>query len=133
MKKELEVVAALIKKGGKVLLCQRKSDDHYADFWEFPGGVVESGEAYEEAIKREIAEELGLRIKARKLIATFMDEDHTLKIKVYLYGCVRVGGTIVAKDCQAFGFFSFKEMVGLALAPVDIQIAGYLERNRKNV
>ena len=87
MKKELDVVAALIKKDSKILLCQRKSDDFYANLWEFPGGTVEENESYEQAIEREIAEELGIEVKAGRLVGKFYDEDENLKIKVFLFSC----------------------------------------------
>ena len=53
----LNVVAALIKEGNKVLICQRQEDDAFALLWEFPGGKVEGEEALEDAIRREIKEE----------------------------------------------------------------------------
>ena len=74
-KRELDVVAALIKEKGKFLLCQRKEDDHYANLWEFPGGTVEQGEDLAAAIKREINEELDLEIEPNELLTTICDED----------------------------------------------------------
>jgi len=49
-KRELDVVAALIKKDDKFLLCQRKEDDRYANLWEFSGGTVEGVEDLKSAI-----------------------------------------------------------------------------------
>ena len=65
MKQELEVVAALMCKDDKVLLCQRHKSDKYGDLWEFPGGTLEGAETPQEAIEREIEEELGLEVRAR--------------------------------------------------------------------
>jgi 8-oxo-dGTP diphosphatase len=55
------VVAALIMRGGEVLICQRRPDQPMALQWEFPGGKIEAGESAEEALARELDEELGIR------------------------------------------------------------------------
>ena len=54
------VVAALILREEKVLICQRRPDQPMALKWEFPGGKVEEGESAEEALRRELDEELGI-------------------------------------------------------------------------
>jgi len=56
----ITVVAALITRGSKLLVCQRRRDDSYALQWEFPGGKVEPGESLDEALVRELREELGI-------------------------------------------------------------------------
>ncbi|MBP3896072.1 MAG: NUDIX domain-containing protein, partial [Mogibacterium sp.] len=60
--KTINVVAAIIEKDGKIFATQRGYGD-YKDWWEFPGGKVEAGETHEEALKREIKEELNADIK----------------------------------------------------------------------
>lgn len=55
------VVAALIVRGGEVLICQRRPDQPMALQWEFPGGKIEAGESPEQALARELEEELGIR------------------------------------------------------------------------
>jgi 8-oxo-dGTP diphosphatase len=59
-KPELTVVAALILRDAKVLVCQRHRDDTHSLEWEFPGGKVEPGEIPQEALARELREELGV-------------------------------------------------------------------------
>jgi len=54
------VAAALIVRGGEVLICQRRADQPMALQWEFPGGKIEAGESAEEALARELDEELGI-------------------------------------------------------------------------
>jgi 8-oxo-dGTP diphosphatase len=56
----LQVVAAIIEREGKVLICQRKMDQSHALKWEFPGGKVETGETPEDALTRELEEELAI-------------------------------------------------------------------------
>jgi 8-oxo-dGTP diphosphatase len=59
-KTELTVVAALILRDSKVLVCQRRRDDSHALQWEFPGGKVEAGETPQQALIRELREELAV-------------------------------------------------------------------------
>lgn len=127
-KKQLDVVAALIKKGGKILLCQRKVNDHYGGLWEFPGGCVEEKESREEAIEREIKEEAGLKVKAKRFLQEFYDEDPDLIINVYLFECVMAAGKALPLECKDLGFFSFKEAGKLNLAPVDRKVFNYLAK-----
>ena len=70
-KPDLMVVAALILRDSKILVCQRRRDDSHALEWEFPGGKVEAGEKPQEALIRELREELGIEAKiGRELFRT---------------------------------------------------------------
>ncbi len=62
----LTVVAALILRDSKVLVCQRRRDDTHALQWEFPGGKVEPGEIPQAALARELREELGIEAKVTR-------------------------------------------------------------------
>ena len=58
------VVAAVIRRGSRVLLCRRPLHKRHGGLWEFPGGKVDPGETPEEALRRELDEELGLALEA---------------------------------------------------------------------
>ncbi len=60
--KAIEVAAALIFRGGKLLITQRHAGVHLGGLWEFPGGKREPGETFEQCLAREIREELGVEI-----------------------------------------------------------------------
>ena len=60
----IRVLAAVIRRNGRVLICKRPSHKRHADLWEFPGGKVEAGETDLEAARRELDEELALRVTA---------------------------------------------------------------------
>jgi 8-oxo-dGTP diphosphatase len=65
----LPVTAALIRRGGRVLIAQRRAGDHQALLWEFPGGKIGFGERPEDALVREIEEELAYRIRVDSLFS----------------------------------------------------------------
>lgn len=62
------VAAGVLIEGGRVLLTQRRSGTHLAGAWEFPGGKVDPGEDPREALRRELAEELGIDARAGEIL-----------------------------------------------------------------
>ncbi len=58
----IRVIASVIRRNGCVLLCKRPAHKRHGDLWEFPGGKVEAGESDLEAARRELAEELNVRV-----------------------------------------------------------------------
>ena len=65
----IKIVAAVIEREGRLLICQRRKDDSLALKWEFPGGKVEAGETTEAALARELREELGATLRKSREIA----------------------------------------------------------------
>lgn len=122
----VDVVGALIKDKGRYLICQRLKDDHFGSMWEFPGGRVEEGESKEEALKREIAEELGVEIKIGDFVSVFEDEIPSLKIIVHFYRASILRGEIQRIECQDFKWLSPEDAAKLNLAPVDRKILDFL-------
>ncbi len=83
--KSLEVVCAVIlNSDGKLLACKRNSSAALPGKWEFPGGKVESGESKEEALEREILEELEVSISILKPLTSVMHHYSELDIKIHL-------------------------------------------------
>jgi len=64
--KAIEVVAGLLVRNGRVLICQRSATSKFPFKWEFPGGKVETGENYLEALRRELREELAIEVEESK-------------------------------------------------------------------
>jgi len=123
-----DVVGALIEENGKILVCQRMENDRFGSQWEFPGGKVEKGEVKEEALKRELKEELGVEIKVGDFINSFEDEIPVMKIHVYLYRCFILNGSLRCIECQDIKWVGLDELKMLDLAPADKKIAAYLKR-----
>lgn len=120
------VAAALIDRSGRLLLQQRPVGKHHGGLWEFPGGKVEQGETFENALIREIEEELGLSLDESgiSLIATARQgaEAAHAELVLFLYTASRWAGQEQGHDGQEWGWFSFDQAAELPLAPLDRQL-----------
>ena len=97
-KKHFEVVAAVIKKDNKVFCCQRANKGECALKWEFPGGKIEPGETNEEALIREIKEELSCLIKINNFITTVHHEYNTFSLTMHVYLCELIEGEPILSE-----------------------------------
>ncbi|MEE8440546.1 MAG: (deoxy)nucleoside triphosphate pyrophosphohydrolase [Spirochaetia bacterium] len=123
------VVAAVIVQGGKVLIAQRAAGSRFAGLWEFPGGKVEHGETREEALRREIREELGVDISVRPeppLETVEWDYDHARVLLVALRADI-VHGTPLPLDHAAIRWIAAEDLTDLQLLPADRRIAARLQ------
>ena len=87
----IEVVAALVKRDGRFMICQRPENKSRALLWEFPGGKVEAGETKEAALARECREELAIELKVGKMFAdsTFVYPDISVHLTLFEAEIVR--------------------------------------------
>jgi 8-oxo-dGTP diphosphatase len=88
-KKQIEVVAAIIEHNGETLCVQRGESklDYISHKWEFPGGKIETGETAEQALRREIQEELKIAIEVRELVLTTDHEYPDFHIRIHGFRC----------------------------------------------
>lgn len=84
--KTIEVVAAIIRKGDKIFATQRGYGD-WKDYWEYPGGKVEKGETPEQALVREIREELDTEIRVDKFLCTIDWDYPAFHLTMHCYIC----------------------------------------------
>lgn len=123
MKKTIKVVAAIIENENRQILCALRSPEmSLPNFWEFPGGKVESDESLFEAIEREIQEELNCKVKAGDL---FDENTHEYeKVIVNLIGikCKLVDGIPVAREHSKLIYLNKENLSSLVWAPADIPI-----------
>ena len=92
MQKITEVVAALIWRGDKFLICQRPADKARGLLWEFVGGKVEDGESKEDALKRECREELNIEIEAGGIFAEVTHGYSDITVHLTLFNAVILRG-----------------------------------------
>ena len=88
----IDVVAAIIRKDGEILITQRLDNVHLARFWEFPGGKVEFGESFEVALQREIQEELGIKIRVNDEFLTIDYDYPTKSVRLHFFNCTVLQG-----------------------------------------
>lgn len=101
--KAINIAIAIIQNNnGEVLVAQRPKNKDFSGYWEFPGGKIESGETAEQAIIREVYEELGIQARpSRKLISfSHLYPNKRLQFEVWL--CAHMMGKIEAKEGQGF-------------------------------
>lgn len=116
--KTINVVAAVIKADGKIFATQRG----YGDFkggWEFPGGKVETGETPEEALRREIYEELDTEIAVGDLIDIVEYDYPDFHLSMKCYWCGIVSGDLVLKEHEAARWLTQDELEEVEWLPAD--------------
>lgn len=120
----VEVVAAVIRRAdGRILLAQRLPCGPHGGLWEFPGGKVEPGESPEEALSREILEELGLEIRVgRRLICVEHAYPHVL-IRLTAYRCCALCGAPRPIHCQDFAWLPPERLLSLPMPEADVPVA----------
>jgi len=115
--KKVMVVAAVIQREGKWLLCQRPTGKNFAGTWEFPGGKMEEGESAVEALRRELREELGLEVVAAgPPLATIQEDDGALEI---IFVPIQVQGVPRLFEHSAIKWANWAEVLEASMPPLD--------------
>ena len=123
----IEVVGACFSEGSKVLLAQRGDGHSLAGKWEFPGGKVEKGETKQQALIREIKEELDADISVSDEVETTLNYNpsKTALIRLTVFKAAVVSGELKAKEHKQLKMFEIADLEGMIddLCPNDIKIA----------
>ena len=120
------VVAAIIKKDNLYLIVQRNKHKYLGLKWEFPGGKVESGEKFEEALLREIDEELSIVINVYEKIAEEKYKDKNINIILHYFLCSHKSGTIKLNEHEDFVWIEKKDFAKYDFAEGDGNILSQL-------
>ena len=129
MKKHIHVAAALLFNNGKIFATKR-GDSPYpyvAHKYEFPGGKIEEGERAEDAVKRELREELDLEVSVGGLYASHTFEYPDFIITLYVYECDALSD-FVLKEHEGFAWIAPADLKEEEWAPADADILGSLKR-----
>lgn len=125
--KTIEVVAAIIKRGSEICIARRGYGD-FKDMWEFPGGKIEPGETREEALIREIKEELELDIKISKYVTT-IDYDYTnFHLTMHCFLCEVCGGKLHLNAHNEVRWVPLDELFKLNWVPADVFVVESLKK-----
>lgn len=131
MKKMIEVVAAVFNDGNKYFCAQRKDKGELAKKWEFPGGKIEVNETHQEALVREIKEELSAGIKVGDFITTVVHEYNTFILTMHAYSCQIVSGELIISEHLDSKWLSLDEMKHYDFAAADLPIIEKLKAIKK--
>lgn len=117
--KQIEVVSAIIHdEQGRVFATQRGYGD-YKDGWEFPGGKMEPGETAEEALKREIWEELETRIEVERLVQTVEYDYPQFHLTMHCFLCHIESGSLTLKEHEAAKWLTLQDIDSVDWLPAD--------------
>lgn len=126
----IPVVAAVIRRGDRFLVCRRPAHKRHGGLWEFPGGKVHDGETLEEAVDRELREELGMSARTVSPTARFQSRDPASPFLI-LFVDVEATGDPMPLEHEELGWFTIEEFRALELAPSDRRFAEEGFRGRR--
>ena len=127
-KRELFVVAGAIIKDGKVFAAQRGASGKTAFKWEFPGGKINPGETPEQALARELVEELSINVKVHELIYSVVDEYEDVILHIDTYKCSLLSGEPTLSEHINMAWSDKNELDKLNFSPADAPV---LEKIKK--
>ncbi|MBR2368482.1 MAG: (deoxy)nucleoside triphosphate pyrophosphohydrolase [Alistipes sp.] len=124
--KVIEVVAAIIQRDGAYFATQRGYGE-FEGMWEFPGGKIEPGESSEDALKREIQEELGIDITIDKFLCTTEYDYPSFHLTMHCYLCSIASGEIELREHKSALWLTSDRLKDVAWLPADKDVIDKLK------
>ena len=125
--KQIEVVAAIIHDGHGRIFATQRGYGEWKDYWEFPGGKMEPGETPEEALRREIWEELETRIAVERLVETVEWDYPAFHLTMHCYLCHVESGHLELKEHEAARWLTNAELESVEWLPADWELIKTLQ------
>ena len=123
MMKQIEVVAAIIRKDSRLFATQRGYGE-WKDWWEFPGGKIEDGETPEEALVREIREELSTEISVDEFLCTVEYDYPKFRLTMHCYFCSLLTEALHLNEHEAAKWLGMDELDSVRWLPADEIVIG---------
>ena len=106
---------------GKILIAQRNLQKNFGGMWEFPGGKQEANESPEDALIRELKEELSIDVEVLQSFSPYDYRDESIEVSFYPIKCKIIGGMIVNNEHEEVKFISIDEISNFGFAPPDYE------------
>jgi 8-oxo-dGTP diphosphatase len=126
--KQIKVVAAIIHDGENRILATQRGYGEWKGWWEFPGGKVESDETHEDALIREIKEELSANIRVEKILNTVEYDYPTFHLSMCCYLCTLQSATLNLNEHIDARWVTESEIDCIRWLPADIEVVNELKR-----
>jgi mutator protein MutT len=116
------VAAGLIFHDGRLLITQRRPQDHLGGLWEFPGGKREPGETFEQCLARELREELGVEVEVGALLEEITHHYPDKSVHLRFHRCRLQSGDPRPLGCHALVWVTAAELAGYAFPAADARL-----------
>ena len=120
--KRIEVAAAIIHDDQGRIFCTQRGYGEWKDYWEFPGGKIEPAETPQQALMREIREELETQIKIEKYVTTVEYDYPTFHLTMHCYLCTLAGPSPTLKEHEAARWLAKDQLRSVNWLPADLSI-----------
>jgi 8-oxo-dGTP diphosphatase len=128
----IEVTAAILERGSKIMIARRAHGKHLAGYWEFPGGKVELNETPESCLLRELNEEFEIEASIENFIGESIFEYPDKTIKLTAFTCKILSGEMKLNDHDRIEWIETEELSNYKLAPADIPLIELYDKARNN-
>ena len=129
--KHIEVVAAIIHDTQSRIFATQRGYGEWKDYWEFPGGKMEPGESPEEALRREIWEELETRIVVERFVQTVEYDYPKFHLTMHCYWCRIESGSLTLKEHEAAKWLSIDQLDSVNWLPADLEVIKKLSKEQR--
>lgn len=126
--RQIEVVAAIIHDSEGRIFATQRGYGEWKDYWEFPGGKIEAGESRENALRREIWEELETRISIERLVTTIEYDYPNFHLTMHCYWCHVENGDLTLKEHEASRWLASDELDNVDWLPADRDLVRRLKQ-----
>ena len=128
-RESIEVVAAIIQRSNRIFATQRGYGE-WKDWWEFPGGKIEKNENPQEALKREIREELAADVEVGDLITNVEYDYPKFHLSMQCYVCSLVSDKLSLLEHEAAQWLSKEELDSVNWLPADLEVIPIIKKMR---
>ena len=126
--KSIRVVAAVIRDNDRIFATQR-GYGNYKGWWEFPGGKIEAGETPQEALKREIREELDTLVEVRDLIARVEYDYPEFHLSMDCFWCTILEGNLHLNEAEDARWLTKENLMSVKWLPADLEVLEVISKS----